>query len=126
MPSPNIQFDCTFPLLLPLPSARILKPGEFSFRNTAAPDEGEKNELLLTWKKRDKQVLRENGWFKLHRQAGLLIWRKSFFYTVSPPNMLYLSDASSHIHTNTHTEYTDLPGDQRLPCCYVDTCRGVL
>lgn len=54
--------------------------GETSFKNSAAPDEQEKNELLLTWQERDKKVCRENGWFKLHRQAGLLIWRQRLLF----------------------------------------------
>lgn len=84
-------------------------PQELSFKNTAASCEGEKKSCF--WhgreKKRDREVLRENGWIKLHREAGLLIWRKSFSPLVlSSPNMLYLSDTNTHAeytHTHTHT-----------------------
>lgn len=78
----------------------------FSFKNIAAPDEREKNELLLT----DKEVLRENEWFKLHREAGLLIWRqRSFFFSMLCPHLtcsIYLTqpDTFTHKHTfRTHT-----------------------
>lgn len=40
------------------------------------------------------------------------------------PKKLGLHDMTDNM-TNTHTEYIDLPRDQRLPCCYVVTCRGV-
>lgn len=98
---------------------------EFSFRNTTAADTAEKNELLLT---RDKEVLRGNGWFKLHRQAGLLKWRKTFpSDAMSPPNMLHLSDGASQIHTQTHTQTVKTShGDGQLARCYVNTCQDVL
>lgn len=78
----------------------------------ATVNEEENNELLLTVEKRDKEVHRENGWFKLHRQAGLLIWRLSLF-VLWPNAPTELDLLGWHWPTNSQNTHTYKPPRKR-------------